>query len=117
MATTPASRLLPRERIYGWIPHFPDLSKHSPSFDTLKATVQSLQDELTAGRLRSVQLVEEYQRSICLYNGWLGAVYQLAPGAIDRARELDSLRQSGKHLGPFHGIPILVKVCSIARWF
>ncbi|KAG6989772.1 amidase [Physcia stellaris] len=109
MASTPASRLLSKERLTGWVPHFPDLFEHSPSFNTLTATVQSLQDELTAGRLQSIQLVEEYQRSICLYNGWLGAVYQLAPGAMERAQELDSLRQSGKTLGPFHGIPVLIK--------
>ena len=110
MASTPASRLLSKERLTGWVPHFPNLFEHTPSFNTLTATVHSLQDELTAGRLRSVQLVEEYQRSICLYNGWLGAVYQLAPGAMERAQEMDSLRQSGKTLGSFHGIPVLIKV-------
>ena len=116
MASTPASRLLPREKLAGWVPYFPDLSSHSPSFNTLTATVQTLQDALVAGRLRSTDLVEEYQRSICLYNGWLRAVYQLAPGAMDRAREMDSLRQSGKYLGPVHGIPVLIKVSQIARW-
>ncbi len=115
MASTPASRLLSREKLAGWVPHFSNLSEHRPSFDTLKATVHSLQEELTAGRLRSVQLVEEYQRSICLYNEWLGAVYQLAPGAMDRAHELDSLRESGKYLGAFHGIPILIKVSDASK--
>ena len=110
MVDTPASSLLPREKLAGWVPQFPDLMSQSPSFNTLTATVKSLQDELTAGRLRSVDLIEEYQRSICLYNGWLRAVYQLAPGTMDRASKLDSLRQSGKHLGPFHRIPILIKV-------
>ena len=74
--------------------------------------MQSLQEELSAGRLRSTQLVEEYQRSICMYNGWLGAD-QLAPDAMDRARETDSMRLAGKPLGPLHGIPILIKVRSL----
>ena len=114
MASTPAARLLPREKLAGWVPQFPDLFTHSPRFDTLTATVQSLQNELTTGRLQSVQLVEEYQRSICLYNGYLGAVYQLAPDATDRARELDTLMQEGNYLGSFHGIPLLVKVGNMA---
>ena len=110
MASTPASRHLSREKLAGWVPHFADLEKHSPSFNTLTATVQTLRDALSHGHLRSTQLVEEYQRSICLHNEWLGAVYQLSPGAIDRACEMDPLRQEGKILGPMHGIPILVKV-------
>lgn len=43
-----------------------------------------------------------------MYNGWLGAD-QLAPDAMDRARETDSMRLAGKPLGPLHGIPILIK--------
>lgn len=109
MASTPASRLLSRERLAGWVPHFTDLAQHSPSFSTLTATVQTLQEALSSGHLRSTQLVEEYQRSICLHNEWLGAVYQLAPGAMDRASEMDALRQDGTILGALHGIPILFK--------
>lgn len=112
MKSTPAANLLSKERLAGWVPHFEDLSTHLSSFNTLTATVQLLQQELSGGRLQSTQIVEEYQRSVCLYNGWLGAVYELALGAMDRARELDSLRDEGKILGPFHGIPILVKVCN-----
>lgn len=115
MASTPASRILSRGSLQAG-PCFTDLAKHSPSFNTLTATVQSLQDALGSGRLRSTQLVEEYQRSICLYNEWLGAVYQLAPGAMDRAREMDALRQEGKILGALHGIPILVKVGKVVQY-
>ena len=110
MAFTPASRHLSREKLAGWVPHFSDLATHSPSFNTLTATMQTLREALSQGHLRSTQLVEEYQRTICLHNEWLGAVYQLASGAMDRARELDALREEGKILGALHGIPILVKV-------
>ena len=110
MHSTPASRLLSREKLAGWVPRFTDLDTHLPSFNTLTATVQTLRDALSRGDLRSTQLVEEYQRTICLHNEWLGAVYQLAPGAMDRAREMDALRQEGKVLGALHGIPILIKV-------
>lgn len=111
MASTPASRLLSKEKLAGWVPHFQNLSNHVSKFNTLTASVQLLREELSTGRLLSAQIVEEYQRSICLYNEWLGAVYQLAPGALERARELDSMREKGIVLGPLHGIPILIKVC------
>ena len=111
MASTPASRLLPRERPAGWVPKFADLSTHIPSFNTLKATVESLQAELSAGSLKSTQIIEEYQRSACIYNEYLGAVYQLAPGAMEQAHGMDSMRLAGKTLGPLHGIPVLLKVC------
>ncbi|KAL8937649.1 MAG: hypothetical protein Q9216_004321, partial [Gyalolechia sp. 2 TL-2023] len=109
MASTPASSLLSKEKLAGWVPHFQDLSKHVSRFNTLTASVQFLREELNSGRLQSTHIVEEYQRSICVYNEWLGAIYQLAPGAMDRARELDSMRKKGQILGPLHGIPILVK--------
>ncbi|KAL8806995.1 MAG: hypothetical protein Q9182_000976 [Xanthomendoza sp. 2 TL-2023] len=109
MASTPASRLLSKEKLAGWVPHFQDLSKHVTRFNTLTASVQYLRNELNSGRLQSTEIVEEYQRSICIYNHWLGAIYQLSPGALDRARELDSMRKNGKILGPLHGIPILLK--------
>ena len=114
MASTPASRLLSKEKLFGWVPCFTDLARHAPTFDTLTETVQTLRDALSHGHLQSIQLVEEYQRSICLHNEWLGAVYQLTPGAMDRAREMDALRKEGKILGALHGIPVLVKVGEIA---
>lgn len=80
------------------------------SFDTLRATAESLQQELTAGRLKSTQIVKEYQRSIDRYNGYLNAVYELAPDAMKRAEEMDQLRSEGRVLGPLHGIPIILKV-------
>lgn len=72
--------------------------------------MESLQAELSAGSLESTQIIEEYQRAVCIYNEYLGAVYQLSPVAMERAREMDSLRLAGKILGPFHGIPVLLKV-------
>ena len=71
MASTPASRLLSKEKLAGWVPHFQNLSNHVPKFNTMSASVQSLQEELSSGRLQSVQIVEEYQRSIVfIMNGW-----------------------------------------------
>ena len=109
MTTTPTSRQLSKERLAGWVPQFTDASKHPSTFNALTATVQSLRKTLESGDLKTTLIVEEDQRSVCKYNEWLGAIYQLAPGAIEGARELDVMRGAGKLLGPFHGIPVLVK--------
>lgn len=66
---------------------------------------------LSAGQVTSVQILNEYYHQILAYNGYLKAVYQLAPGALDRAKELDDMRARGQVLGPLHGIPILLKAC------
>lgn len=97
-------------KLRGFIPSFADQAPHQPLFDTLTATADDLQKELINGTIKSTQIVEEYHRSILAYNGVLNAVYELASGAMQRAKEMDDLRASGKFLGPFHGIPILVKV-------
>ena len=96
----------------GFKPQFIDLASHTPRFNTLTATAEFLQNELSAGNLKSTEIVEEYHRSICKHNGYLNAVSELAPGAMKRAEELDRLRAEGTLLGPLHGIPILIKVCT-----
>ncbi|KXT12042.1 hypothetical protein AC579_4682 [Pseudocercospora musae] len=90
-------------------PHFADLTSHTPAFDTLRTTAADLQAALTAGKLTSVQIVEEYHRSIVKHNAYLKAIYELAPGAVSRAREMDDLRSRGQVLGPLHGIPVVLK--------
>lgn len=87
-----------------------DSAKDATPFDTLHATADSLQKEMTAGRLKSTQIVEEYHRSIERYNGYLNAVYELAPDAMARAQEMDRLRSEGRVLSSLHGIPIILKV-------
>ncbi|OBT77497.1 hypothetical protein VF21_05228 [Pseudogymnoascus sp. 05NY08] len=82
---------------------------HPPLFDALTATAHDLQKLLTAGELKSTDLVEEYVWRIEEYNPYLRAVSQYAPGVLDQAKELDSKRAAGEVLGPLHGIPILLK--------
>ena len=42
----------------GWVTHFLDFSKYVSSFNTLTASIQSLQEELSSGRFKSNQGVE-----------------------------------------------------------
>ncbi|KXS96893.1 hypothetical protein AC578_6229 [Pseudocercospora eumusae] len=90
-------------------PRFDDLNSHTPLFDTLRTTAADLQAALTEGMLTSVQIVEEYHRAIVKHNVYLKAIYELAPGAVHRAREMDDLRSQGQVLGPLHGIPVVLK--------
>ncbi|KAF2682561.1 hypothetical protein K458DRAFT_52056 [Lentithecium fluviatile CBS 122367] len=79
------------------------------SFEPTATPAAALQKLLTVGPLTSVQILNEYYGQILDYNGYLKAVYQLAPGALDRAKELDAKRANGDVLGPLHGIPVLLK--------
>ncbi len=65
---------------------------------------------LTAGTITSSQILNEYYQQILDYNGYLKAIYQLAPGALKRAEELDARRANSDIIGPLHSIPIILKV-------
>ena len=71
-------------------------------------TADELNLGLNTGKWKSTQIIEEYHRAICKYNGYLIAVYELAEGAMVRAEEMDKSRAEGKVLGALHGIPILI---------
>ncbi len=101
------SSLLP-----GWMPSSALRSIGSPKFDALTVTASQLQERLTAGSLTSTDIVEEYISRINEHNGYLKAVYVVAPGVMQQAKALDEKRASGKFLGPLHGIPVLLKVYS-----
>lgn len=58
MASIPKSRFLSKEKLMGWVTHFLDFSKYVSSFNTLTASIQSLQEELSSGRFKSNQGVE-----------------------------------------------------------
>lgn len=98
--------------LHGFIAHFGDTTPHNPRFDVQTATASTLRKDLVSHNLTSVHLVEEYQRQISVHNGYLNAVYELAPGAIERAEAMDMLRSQGTVLSSLYGIPILLKACS-----
>lgn len=93
----------------GWVPALEELDQ---LFDPMTATATDLLRMLEVGEISSVDIVKTYQLQILAHNGYLKAVSQLAPRAMDRAAMLDRLRAKGTILGPLHGIPVLINVLS-----
>ncbi len=77
-----------------------------------EATVAQLQSMMASGQLTSVALTNFYIKRILALdqNGpGVNAVIELNPDALAIAKNADTLRASGKVLGPLHGIPVLLK--------
>jgi amidase len=90
------------------------------SFDPLTATAVELQNLLETGVLDSVQIVERYLQQIDKYDRagpCLNALISVAPRHIllSSAMALDEERAAGHTRGPFHGIPIILKVVILVR--
>lgn len=81
-------------------------------FDPLTTTTVELQQRLVSGKLSSVQIIETYLTQIDAHNPALNAFISLAPRDTLRsiAAALDAERAAGSLRGPFHGIPIVLKV-------
>lgn len=101
----------------GKLPHGIGARTREPLFDALTITAHELQALLVAKTLKSTDIVKEFVWRIEEYNPYLNAVFEYAPGVLQRASELDVARANGQFLGPLHGIPILLKVsfCVDAR--
>jgi Asp-tRNA(Asn)/Glu-tRNA(Gln) amidotransferase A subunit family amidase len=77
-----------------------------------EATITELQAAMSAGRMRSVDLVDAYLARIAAYDHAgpaLNAIIRLNPNARAEAAALDAERRAGKVRGPLHGIPIILK--------
>lgn len=93
-------------------------------FKLEEASIDQLQEELSSGRLTSVQIVmcfmqriyqtDEYIRSVSdLLSShqltFLRAIMEINPDFLEIASALDAERAHGHIRGPLHGIPFLVK--------
>lgn len=87
--------------------------------DLLRLSATELQTLLRNGDLTSVDLVRQSLEQIQRHN-WKGlslrALISVAPEdlLLRNAAKLDDERTQGILRGPFHGIPVLVKVSSIS---
>ena len=81
-------------------------------YDVVEKDITSLQADLAARRVTSVELVRAYQQRIAALDRAgprLNSVLILNPDAIAQAKALDLERAAKGARGPLHGIPLLIK--------
>jgi amidase len=81
-------------------------------FEVEEASLTDLRAALEAGRVTSVQLVEQYLARIAKLDAagpTLKSVLEVNPDALRLAAERDAERAKGGTFGPLHGLPVLVK--------
>src|SRR5579863_5566910 len=87
-------------------------SASAAKYDPFEKSVFALQEDLTSGRVTSEQLVRAYLariRKIDRAGPSLHSVIAINPAALADARARDKARKKGGSVGPFFGIPVLVK--------
>ncbi|EER41559.1 amidase [Histoplasma capsulatum H143] len=72
-------------------------------------SIPQLQQCLESRKFSVYDLTACYLERIRRINGVLKAVIEINPDALDIAARMDCERNQGKHHGPLHGIPFLVK--------
>ena len=78
-------------------------------------TATELLDELTSGRLRSVEVTQAFLDQIARHDGAVKAFLRVDPSAaLAQAEAIDRRRAAGKPLGRLAGLPVAVKdlLCS-----
>jgi amidase len=89
-----------------------DELERAAAFDVAEKSLGELQAALTRGEITSVALTLGYLARIERLDQRgpaLRAVLARNPEAVTAARALDAERRSGRHRGPLHGIPLLLK--------
>lgn len=74
-----------------------------------EATIEGLQELMSAGKLSSRELTQAYLRKVASLNPLLHAIIETNPQALQVADRLDRERRQGNLRGPLHGIPVVVK--------
>jgi Asp-tRNA(Asn)/Glu-tRNA(Gln) amidotransferase A subunit family amidase len=86
------------------------MAPHDKAQAILGLGAVDMRDRLASGALRAVDLVEACLARIAELEPQVGAWAWLdGDHALQQARRLDQLRQSGKTIGPLHGLPVGLK--------
>ena len=83
-----------------------------PPFSVFEKTVVDLDDAMRRGVTTSEDIVRDYLTRATLYDRsgpHFKAILALSPRAIADARARDVARDAGRVLGPYHGVPIVLK--------
>lgn len=75
----------------------------------IEATIEEVQEKLSAGEVTSTDLVHMYLYRIAEFDQRLLSVIEINPDALQIAAAIDSERKNQGPRGPLHGIPILLK--------
>eukprot|EP01112_Ceratiomyxa_fruticulosa_P018738 TRINITY_DN603_c0_g3_i8.p1 TRINITY_DN603_c0_g3~~TRINITY_DN603_c0_g3_i8.p1 ORF type:complete len:479 (+),score=81.13 TRINITY_DN603_c0_g3_i8:733-2169(+) len=75
----------------------------------MKRSTSLILSELREGKTTCVELVNQYLSNIQRLNPKVNAVVTLNESLLDEAKHKDSLLKESKHVGPLHGLPIIVK--------
>jgi amidase len=90
----------------------PEGETFNDDFAFNEATIESLQQQMSEGKLTSEELTQAYLDRIAAIDKsgpLINAVIELNPNALTIARQMDEERNTGKLRGPMHGIPVLIK--------
>jgi Asp-tRNA(Asn)/Glu-tRNA(Gln) amidotransferase A subunit family amidase len=85
---------------------------HAQEFEVVEATIASVHEALSAGRLTCHTLVQSYLNRIAAYDKTgptLNTIQNLNPRALAEADSLDAVQRMGGTTGPLHCIPVLLK--------
>lgn len=85
------------------------MSEREAMDDLTRCTVGELARRIRAREVRAEAVVEAFLERIAAVNPAINAVVQLAPDALDRARQADHDLARGFIHGPLHGVPFTVK--------
>lgn len=78
-------------------------------FSLVEATVAQIHAAMVDGQLSAAGLVDRYLERIEAFDAELHAILSINDAARERARRLDRHLDSEGVVGPFHGIPIILK--------
>lgn len=80
--------------------------------DMFSKDASALQKLLKEGKITSRSLIEQSRAQIKKHDDHLRAMISVVPEEIlyENADRLDEERSKGRLRGPFHGIPVIVKV-------
>jgi len=77
-----------------------------------ETTIGEIHEAMAEGRLTAVALVQAYLDRMEAYDKdgpYINSIIRVNEGALERARELDSVYAASGPVGPLHGIPVIVK--------
>jgi Asp-tRNA(Asn)/Glu-tRNA(Gln) amidotransferase A subunit family amidase len=86
---------------------------HASGFEVVEATISRVHAAYESGELSAHELVQLYLDRIEAYDQQgpgINCILSISPNAFEQADEIDAyFAETGRFVGPLHGIPILVK--------